>query len=93
MNTTLSNWMKAAGVAICGQPRSPMPAPPGDETPGKELPDSECTLNTERDITATEANHSVRWGHPVPTSALEAGQPQLIRGAGSEVALDQVVMS
>ena len=37
MDTTLSNWLKAAGVPIRGQSRPRPQAPPGDETPEQEL--------------------------------------------------------
>ena len=67
MDTTLSNWLKVAGVAIRGQSRSRTLAPPGDETPEqelarlrarvKDLEDSERKLNTESDVLRAAAKY------------------------------------
>ncbi|MBD7982940.1 transposase [Oerskovia sp. Sa2CUA9] len=67
MDTTLSNWLKAAGVPIRGQSRPRPQAPSGDETPEQELArlrarvrdleDSERKLNTERDILRAAAKY------------------------------------
>ena len=67
MDTTLSNWLKAAGVPIRGHSRPRPQAPSGDETPEQELArlrarvrdleDSERKLNTERDILRAAAKY------------------------------------
>ncbi|PVU81405.1 IS3 family transposase [Cellulomonas sp. WB94] len=67
MDTTLSGWIKAAGVAIRGQSRPASTAPPPGETPEqelvrlrsrvRELEDSERKLSTEREILRAAAKY------------------------------------
>ncbi|PFG32380.1 transposase [Sanguibacter antarcticus] len=67
MDTTLSSWLRAAGVPIRGHSRPRPPTPVGDETPEQELArlrarardleDSERKLNTERDILRAAAKY------------------------------------
>lgn len=67
MDTTLSGWIKAAGVAIRGQSRPPSTAPPLHETPEQELvrlrarvrvlEDSERKLSAEREILRAAAKY------------------------------------
>ena len=67
MDSTLSAWIKAAGVPIRGQSRPASTAPPPGETTEQELvrlrarvaalEASERTLNTERDILRAAAKY------------------------------------
>ncbi len=67
MDSTLSGWIKAAGVPIRGQSRPAATAPPPDESPEQEvvrlrarvaaLEDSERTLTSERDILRAAAKY------------------------------------
>lgn len=83
IDTTLSNWLEAAGVPVRGQWRPRAQAPPGDETPEQELArprarvrdleDCERKLNIERDILRAAAKYFVREGELVSGFQFVAG--------------------